>query len=207
LTDVKASLAPSSKNRATATAVLIDMCRAATLTHAGSELRTLAASLQGTLRDQYFKRLLKVSDEDLPLLIDYLVAAFNLNPAATIKEQFAECLRNEQPQLRMVLVKSLLNIFKHRTHLHADAQFETTNELAPLVKQLFTVRLFASLRALTAAERVGQLPRLRHIARQCGQEGAEAEREVAAGHADLGPADQARQHRARTVPAREERGP
>lgn len=146
LTDVKASLSPSSKNRAIATAVLIDICRAATLTHDGSELRTLAASLQSTLRDLYFKlRLSKVSDDELPLLIDYLVAAFNLNPSNTIKEQFAECIRNEQAQMRMVLVKSLLKIFRHRTsHLHTNSQFEMINELAPLVKQLFAVRTISN---------------------------------------------------------------
>lgn len=141
VTGVKASLAPTSKNRVTATTCLIDMCRAATLTHQGSELRTLAASLQTTLRDQYFKtRLQKISDDDLAPLIDYLVAAFNLNPAATIKEQFAECIRNEQAQMRMVLVKSLLKIFKHRTHHHAESKRpDSLNDLAPLVKLLFTV--------------------------------------------------------------------
>ncbi len=114
------------------------MCRAATLTHEGSELRSLAASLQVTLRDQYFKtRLQKVSDDDLEPLIDYLVAAFNLNPTATIKEQFSECIRNEQALMRMVLVKSLLKIFKHRASPHSDL----LNELAHLVKLLFTVSL------------------------------------------------------------------
>ena len=141
MTDVKASLTPASKNRVTATTCLIDMCRAATLTHQGSELRTLAASLQITLRDQYFKtKLQKVSDDDLPPLIDYLVAAFNLNPATTIKEQFSECIRNEQAQMRMVLVKSLLKIFKHRAHHHSDTkQIDSLNDIAALVKLLFTV--------------------------------------------------------------------